>query len=74
MDANGARALLARIELDHWRQSEAVRNGRQPETDPDAHCLVGVEDDVRVYAGGAEKRLVAGAWRPVALGRSDVPA
>ena len=63
MDANGARALTARIEQhQHWREAPAVHDGRQPATDPDARELVGIVDGVRLYAGGLEKRLVDGAW------------
>ena len=74
MDANGARALLARIELDHWQQADGVRDGRLPDVDPDADRLVGVDDDLRVYKGGAEKRLTGGVWAPAMLERVDAAA
>jgi hypothetical protein len=71
VDANGARALSARIEQhQHWREASAVRDGRQPSTDPDAGILVGIVGGVRLYADGLEKRLVDGAWVVSAASRT----
>ena len=57
MDAAGAGELQRRIEEhQHWRQAEAVRNGRQPAADPDAQELEEIGDDVRLY-GREEQRL-----------------
>ena len=74
VDANGARALLARIEVNHWCRADAVRDGRQPNCDPDASSLVEVGDGWRLYAGGGEKRLVGDAWAPAALESTDAAA
>ena len=50
MDSNSAKALQRRIEQQqHWRQAEAVRDGRQPATDPDAAALIQIADGIRVY-------------------------
>jgi hypothetical protein len=63
VDANGARALKARIDQhQHWREADAVRDGRQPATDPDASDLVALDVGVRRYRDGLEKRLVDGGW------------
>ena len=70
MDAHGARVLKARIESQHWRRAGAVRSGRQPDADPDAELLLECRDDLRVYDGGREKRIVDGAWLPAALDRT----
>jgi hypothetical protein len=74
VDANGARALLARIEVNHWFRADAVRDGRQPNSDPDADRLVEVGDGWRLYSGGGEKRLVDDAWAPAALENTDAAA
>jgi hypothetical protein len=80
MDSNGAKELQRRIEQQqHWRQAQAVRDGRQPASDPDAAALTQLADGIRVYQselvtklkpGGAAlvletlvKRLVDGWWR-----------
>ena len=77
MDAAGAGALQRRIEEhQHWRQAEAVRDGRQPGSDPDAQELEEIRGGIRVYgreqrAMGAVrvvKRLVDGHWE-----RDEVP-
>ncbi len=79
MDAAGAGELQKRIEEhQHWRQAEAVRDGRQPAADPDAQELEEIGDGLRLYGweqqrapvdGGAAivslrlvKRLVDGHW------------
>lgn len=66
MDGNGARELSKRIEQhEHWLQADAVRDGRQPASDPDAADLERIEDGFRVYAGGLCKRLLDGRWKTV---------
>ena len=66
MDAAGARALQRRIaQQAHWRQAAAVREGRQPDMDPDLEALLEVRGGERVYrddSGPFVKRLVGGAW------------
>jgi hypothetical protein len=77
MDSAGARELQKRLEGQaHWLQAEAVRNGWQPRTDPDAPELEEVGDGVRIYrveqtsANGRGhsapqrmcKRLIEGRW------------
>jgi hypothetical protein len=67
MDAAGAEEVRRRIEgHEHWRQAEAVRDGRQPPSDPDAHELEEIRDGVRYYRAADNhrmiKKLVAGAW------------
>jgi hypothetical protein len=74
MDGNGARALLARIERTHWSLAGAVRDGRQPERDPDADLLLEVGEGFRLYDGGREKRLVGDAWFPEIFERRDAAA
>jgi hypothetical protein len=64
---NAARMLARRIEQQRqWEQAEAVRAGEQPETDPDVDGLIGMEEDLRIYARRAgyamRKRLVGGRW------------
>ena len=55
MDAAGAGELQRRIEEhQHWRQAEAVRDGRQPASDPDAQELEEIRDGIRFY--GRERR------------------
>ena len=84
MDAAGAGELHKRIkEHQHWREAEAVRDGRQPAADPDAQELEEIGDGIRLYgweqratgAGGAAmvsfrviKRLADGHWE-----RDEVP-
>jgi hypothetical protein len=83
MDAAGAGELQKRIEEhQHWRQAEAVRDGRQPAADPDARELEEIGDGIRLYGweqlavdGGATvvsfrvvKRLADGHWE-----RDEVP-
>jgi len=71
MDAAGAAELRKRLEQQHhWRLAEAVRDGRQPATDPDFLELEEIGDGVRLYRAenGAEghrmtKRLVDGHWQ-----------
>ena len=71
MDAAGAAGLRWRIEQQqHWRQAEAVLDGRQPAIDPDSEDLACVGDGIRIYserftADGRLricKRLVDGVW------------
>lgn len=71
----GAGELERRIaEHAHWRLADAVRDGRQSATDPDASRLIELGEGVREYgpetpgisasgAGGFEKRLVDGWWQ-----------
>ena len=71
----GAGELERRIaEHAHWRQAEAVRDGRQSATDPDAERLIELGTGMRLYgpeepgihtngAGGFQKRLVDGWWK-----------
>ena len=63
--------LRRRIEQQaHWRQAEAVRDGRQPPVDPDSDGLQLVGEGIRLYTprvnhGGLVyvcKRLVDGVW------------
>src|SRR5690349_517733 len=84
MDAAGAGELQKRIEEhQHWREAEAVRDGRQPAVDPDAQELEEIRDGMRLYGwerratgdGGAGmvsfrvvKRLAGGHWE-----RDEVP-
>ena len=70
----GAEQLEQRIARHaHWRQAAAVLDGRQSAVDPDADHLVGLGENVRIYAAVAsrpgavtgetfEKRLVDGWW------------
>jgi hypothetical protein len=71
MDAAGAAGLHWRIQQQqHWRQAQAVLDGRQPTTDPDSEDLETVGDGIRIYSARftAEgrlricKRLVDGVW------------
>ncbi len=73
MDAAGARELRWRIEQQqHWRQAEAVVDGRQPSVDPDMNELVSLGDGLRMYSERFTsegrfrlcKRLVGGLWEP----------
>jgi hypothetical protein len=70
MDARGAEHLRKRIEQhQHWRQAQAVLDGLQPATDPDADDLVEFRDEVRIYRDRHAKRLVDGWWRADVLER-----
>lgn len=67
MDAIGAQHLRRAIEQQrHWRQSVAVREGRQPVRDPDVSQLVdfaGLRRRYRSRDGKVfEKRLLDGCW------------
>ena len=71
MDAAGAQKLQWRIEQQqHWRQAQAVADGRQPTVDPDLESLESFGDDVRMYAPRVRgvnavrvcKHLVDGVW------------
>jgi hypothetical protein len=71
VDAAGAAKLRWRIEQQqHWRQAEAVLDGRQPSVDPDMEELVSVGDGIRIYAERDTsdgrlrlcKRLIEGVW------------
>ena len=89
MDAAGAEELRKRLEQqEHWRQAEAVRDGRQEPCDPDLLELEELGDGVRYYGLDTQfvsdngrshfvtfrivKRLVDGEWRR-SLVREDVP-
>jgi len=73
MDAKSAEVLRRRLEQQaHWRQADAVVDGRQPATDPDAEQLVELGDGLRIYEsrrrthegyGRICKRLVNGLWQ-----------
>jgi hypothetical protein len=72
LDAAGAEKLRWRIEQQqHWRQAQAVLDGRQPSVDPDQNDLEMFESDLRIYASRSTrdgvvrlcKRLVDGAWQ-----------
>jgi hypothetical protein len=71
VDAAGAVRLRWRIEQQqHWRQAEAVTDGRQPAIDPDSDDLQSVGDGIRIYSARFTrdgtlrlcKRLVDGVW------------
>jgi hypothetical protein len=63
LDTNGARHLQKRLEAhEHWRQADAVVDGRQPANDPDVHELEGIGDGVRLY--GCEARQATVHARP----------
>jgi len=67
MDAAGAGELQRRItEHQHWRQAEAVRDGRQPAADPDAQELEEIRDGIRLY-GWEEQSTVDGTAARVSL-------
>jgi hypothetical protein len=72
VDAAGAECLRKRIEQhQHWRQAQAVIDGRQPSIDPDLDQLETVDDGIRLYAERETrvgkvrpcKRLVDGFWQ-----------
>jgi hypothetical protein len=61
VDAAGAEQLRRRLEEQaHWRQAEAVRNGDQPATDPDALELEGIDERTRYYARDRQRLTVDG--------------
>jgi hypothetical protein len=66
MDAAGAAALSARIEQhQHWLQAGTVRDGIQDPHDPHAHCLIELQEGLRIYAddsGPFFKRLTNDTW------------
>ena len=63
MDANGARELSRRLELqEHWRQADAVRRGEQEATDPDTNDLEEVGEGLRRY--GIETQRTTHDGRP----------
>jgi hypothetical protein len=63
MDVRGAEHLRRRIEQhQHWLQAQAVLDGLQPATDPDAEDLVELHDELRVYRDRHAKQLVNGWW------------
>jgi len=83
VDAEGAEALRRRIEQQtHWRQAEAVRDGRQPAVDPDSDELAGVHDGIRLYTPRTThgevvhpcKRLVDGVWVSETLAQHEAEA
>lgn len=87
MDTNGARHLAVRIaQQQHWELAQAVREGRQPASDPDGEQLEALGDGCRLYAtevaNGASgptvrrflKTLVDGSWEvAVADDRVEAP-
>lgn len=51
MDTNGARHLAIRIaQQEHWERAPAVREGRQPASDPDRERLEALGEGCRIYA------------------------
>jgi hypothetical protein len=61
MDAIGARELRKRLEeQEQWRLADAVRDGRQSGTDPDACELEETADGVRYYGREEERTIVDG--------------
>jgi hypothetical protein len=83
VDAAGAEKLRWRIEQQqHWRQAEAVLDGRQPSVDPDLNDLQTLGDGVRVYSTRHTregmvclcKRLVNGVWEHGTLEERYDPA
>ena len=78
MDAMGARILRDQIAERQWSRAPAVRERRQPATDPDEGELELVDGDLRVYRSQTvssvldgrpstvrrhlTKRLVDGTW------------
>ena len=61
MDANRAQAVRERIAAhEHWSQAEAVRDRRQPASDPDADQLVEIRDGY--LPERVAETLVAGRW------------
>ena len=87
MDTNGARHLAVRIaQQQHWELAQAVRDGRQPSSDPDGEQLEALGDGCRIYASevtnGATgptverflKTLVEGRWEFAAYDeRTETP-
>jgi len=86
MDAAGAEELRKRLEEQaHWAQAEAVKDGRQPASDPDAPELEKIGDGIRYYGRDEQrttvdgraavvrivKQLVDGEWQRAAI-RDDV--
>ena len=77
MDAAGAQSLKKRLEQqEHWRQADAVREGRQLPVDPDGDEVEALGDGFRLYAvSGPDaethqrvaKRLVDGKWQRVTV-------
>ncbi len=81
MDPAGAENLRLRLEQQaHWRQAEAVRDGRQPGIDPDSDDLERLEDGVRYYRRqinhGVQvrrcKQLIDGVWVSGSVTESEV--
>ena len=61
MDAAGAEELRKRLEEQaHWAQAEAVKDGRQPASDPDAQELEEIGDGIRYYERGEQRTTVDG--------------
>jgi hypothetical protein len=68
MDAAGAEELRKRLEGQaHWTQAEAVQDGRQPPTDPDAPQLEELADGVRYYEREQQQTTVDGREAVVTL-------
>jgi hypothetical protein len=72
MDVAGAMSLQKRLEQqEHWRQADAVREGRQLPVDPDGDELAELGDGIRVYSVRRTaneihqmcKRLIDGRWQ-----------
>jgi hypothetical protein len=81
MDTNGARHLAVRIaQQQHWELAQAVRDGRQPSSDPDGEELEALGDGLRLYAAEVTdsangrravqrflKTIVDGSWELAAI-------
>jgi hypothetical protein len=73
LDAVGAKELQRRFDAHaQWQEAEAVRDGRQPSADPDAHDLVEIGDGVRLYrADRLIKKLIDGRWERIELDEDE---
>ena len=61
MDAAGAEELRKRLEEQaHWAQAEAVKDGRQPASDPDAAELEEIRDGIRYYGLDQQRTTIDG--------------
>lgn len=70
MDATGAGKLREWLEQqEHWRQAEAVQQGRQASTDPDAWELEEVGERLRLYRVREEQRRVVDGRPAVVIQR-----
>ena len=64
MDGNGARILSQRIaQQQNWEQADAVRDGRQPRTDPHLAELESFDGALRLYGPQRSPEQVNGHVR-----------